>query len=78
MPHGFELHLIRRLAPTPSPQGEGIFWWRTDTVLIQELREPGIESADKTTKLPLYNTAVQIFLRTHWLPCVRGAVSEAD
>ena len=45
---------------------------------IRLLRQPGIEIADETGKLPLPDTAVQILLRTHWLPCVRGAVGAAD
>ena len=64
-------------SPTPSPQGEGIFWWRFEAVPIRLLRLPGVGSADETVKLPLPVGAERIRAAPHWLPCVRGAGCEA-
>ena len=45
---------------------------------VKVLRQPGVENADKTVKLPLPNSAVKIYDAYRWLPCVRGAGDVVD
>ena len=78
MPHRFEYHNPTGSAKADPPPLTQLFRGARTHLRIHLLRLPGIEIADETGKLPLPDTAVQILLRTHWLPCVRGAVSEAD
>lgn len=45
---------------------------------VKVLRQPGVENADKTVKLPHPNSAVKIYDAYRWLPCVRGAGDVVD
>lgn len=58
----FPVYILYTICPGNCEQIMNIFLWRIEAVPIRLLRSPGIETADKTGKLPHPVGAMQTFV----------------